>query len=53
MIMPIIIVIIIIATFDMFVPLTSAMITTPLPCNATGYKMLAICRVIFIWGSNI
>ncbi len=29
------------------------MIATPLPCNITEYKTLAICRVIFIWGSNI
>ncbi len=29
------------------------MIATPLPCNITEYKTLAICRVIFIWASNI
>ncbi len=44
---------IIITTFDISVPLTSEMIATPLPCNITEYKTLAICRVIFIWASNI
>ncbi len=29
------------------------MIATPLPCNITEYKTLAICHVIFIWASNI
>ncbi len=48
-----IIFIIIITTFDISVPLTSEMIATPLPCNITEYKTLAICRVIFIWASNI
>ncbi len=33
--------------------LTSEMIDIPLPCNITEYKTLAICRVIFIWASNI
>ncbi len=49
----IIIIIIIITTFDISVPLTSEMIATPLPCNITEYKTLAIFRVIFIWASNI
>ncbi len=40
-------------TFTMSVPLTSKMIAAPLPCNITEYKTLAICRVIFIWASNI
>ncbi len=48
-----IIIIIITTTFDISVPITSEMIATPLPCNITEYKTLAICRVIFIWGSNI
>ncbi len=48
-----IIFIIIIFTFDISVPLTSEMIATPLPCNITEYKTLAIWRVIFIWASNI
>ncbi len=34
-------------------PLNSEMIAIPLPCNITEYKTLAICRVIFIWASNI
>ncbi len=29
------------------------MIAIPLPCNITEHKTLAICRVIFIWASNI
>ncbi len=29
------------------------MIATPLPCTIMEYKTLVICRVIFIWGSNI
>ncbi len=41
-------VIIIIFTFDISVPLTSELIATPLPCNITEYKTLAICHVIFI-----
>ncbi len=45
--------IIITTTFDISVPLTSEMIANPLPCNITEYKTLAICRVIFIWASNI
>ncbi len=48
-----IIIIIIIITFSISVPLTSEMIATPLPCNITEYKTLAMCRVIFIWASNI
>ncbi len=44
---------IIIFTFYISVPLTSEMIATPLPCKITEYKTLAICRVIFIWASNI
>ncbi len=44
---------IIITTFDISVPLTSEMIATPMLCNITEYKTLAICRVIFIWASNI
>ncbi len=39
---------IIITTFDISVPLTSEMIATPMLCNITEYKTLAICRVIFI-----
>ncbi len=46
-------IIIIITTFDISVPLTSEIIANPLPCNITEYKTLAICRVIFIWASNI
>ncbi len=50
----IIIIIIIITTFDISVPLTSEMIATScMPCNITEYKTLTICRVIFIWASNI
>ncbi len=45
----IIIIIIIITTLDISVPLTSEMIATPLPCNITEYKTLAICRVVFRW----
>ncbi len=48
-----IIFLIIIFTFDISVPLTSEMIAIPLPCNITEYKTLGICRVIFIWASNI
>ncbi len=33
--------------------LTNEMNDIPLPCNITEYKTLAICRVIFIWASNI
>ncbi len=33
--------------------LTSGMIDIPLPCKITEYKTSAICRVIFIWASNI
>ncbi len=33
--------------------LTSEMIDIPLPCNITEYKAFGICRVIFIWASNI
>ncbi len=43
----------IIFSFDISVPLTSEMIASPLPCNITEYKTLAISRVIFIWASNI
>ncbi len=48
----IIILILIINTFDISIPLTSEMIAIPLPCNITEYKTLAI-SMLSLFGHQI